>query len=80
MTHGPTNFSQFSVRVTFGLPELHYGNLEKTRILNSHIRQNSNIISLLFLQWSRDSSVRIVFDYGLNDRGSIPDRGRGFFF
>jgi hypothetical protein len=21
----------------------------------------------------------IVFDYGLDDRGSIPDRGRGFF-
>jgi hypothetical protein len=22
----------------------------------------------------------IVSDYGLDDRGSIPDRGRGFFF
>jgi hypothetical protein len=25
-------------------------------------------------------SVSTVTDYGLNDRGSIPDRGRGFFF
>jgi hypothetical protein len=29
---------------------------------------------------SRGSSVSIVTDYGLDDRGSIPDRGRGFFF
>jgi hypothetical protein len=27
---------------------------------------------------SRGSSVSIVSDYGLDDRGSIPDRGRGF--
>jgi hypothetical protein len=26
------------------------------------------------------SSVGIVSDYGLDDRGSIPDRGKGFFF
>jgi hypothetical protein len=26
------------------------------------------------------SSDSIVSDYGLNDWGSIPDRGRGFFF
>jgi hypothetical protein len=26
------------------------------------------------------SSGSIVSDYGLDDRGSIPDRGRGFFF
>jgi hypothetical protein len=25
-------------------------------------------------------SVTIVSDYGPDDRGSIPDRGRGFFF
>jgi hypothetical protein len=30
--------------------------------------------------WSRGSSCSIVSDYGLDDRGSIPDRGRGFFF
>jgi hypothetical protein len=29
---------------------------------------------------SRGSSVSIVTDYGLDDRGSIPDRGRGFLF
>jgi hypothetical protein len=27
----------------------------------------------------RDSSASIVTSYGLDDRGSIPDRGRGFF-
>jgi hypothetical protein len=26
------------------------------------------------------SSVSIVSDYGLDDRGSIPDSGREFFF
>jgi hypothetical protein len=29
---------------------------------------------------SRGSSGSTVCDYGLDDRGSIPDRGRGFFF
>jgi hypothetical protein len=29
---------------------------------------------------SRGSSVSIVTDYGLDNRGSIPDRDRGFFF
>jgi hypothetical protein len=29
---------------------------------------------------SRGSSGSIVSDYGLDDRGSIPDKGRGFFF
>jgi hypothetical protein len=27
---------------------------------------------------SRGSSGSVVSDYGLDDRGSIPDRGRGF--
>jgi hypothetical protein len=31
-------------------------------------------------KYSWGSSAGIVSDYGLNDRGSIPDRGRGFFF
>jgi hypothetical protein len=30
-----------------------------------------------FRSWG--SSVRIVSDYGLDDWGLIPDRGRGFF-
>jgi hypothetical protein len=30
--------------------------------------------------WNCGSSGIIVSDYGLDDRGSIPDRGRGFFF
>jgi hypothetical protein len=32
------------------------------------------------LAGSRGSSVSFVTDYGLHDRGSIPDRSRGFFF
>jgi hypothetical protein len=39
--------------------------------------QISHRISILF---GIGSSVSIVSDYGLGDRGSIPDRGRGFFF
>jgi hypothetical protein len=31
------------------------------------------------LHWSLGSSVSIVSDYRLDDRDSIPDRGRGFF-
>jgi hypothetical protein len=30
--------------------------------------------------WTRGSSGSTVSDYGLDDRGSIPDRDRGFFF
>jgi hypothetical protein len=29
---------------------------------------------------SQGSSVSTVSDYGLDDQGSIPDTGRGFFF
>jgi hypothetical protein len=39
-----------------------------------------NFVSIYHLLRSRGSSVSIVTDYGLNDRSSIPDRGRGFFF
>jgi hypothetical protein len=34
--------------------------------------------SYMFGSWG--SSESIVTDYGLDDRGPIPDRGRGFFF
>jgi hypothetical protein len=30
-------------------------------------------------QYIRGSSVNIVSGYGLDDRGSIPGRGKGFF-
>jgi hypothetical protein len=33
-----------------------------------------------FHNTSHGSSGSIVSDYGLDDRSSIPDRGRGFFF
>jgi hypothetical protein len=35
---------------------------------------------LLYTAGGQGSSVSIVSDYGLDDRGSIPNRGRGFFF
>jgi hypothetical protein len=31
------------------------------------------------IQWVFGDTVRIVSDYGLDGRGSIPDRRRGFF-
>jgi hypothetical protein len=43
-------------------------------------KDESQIFFLLQVQGSQGSSVSIVSDYGLDDRGSIPDRGRGFFF
>jgi hypothetical protein len=36
-------------------------------------------VIILFKEMSRGSSGSIVSDYVLDDRGSIPDRGRGFF-
>jgi hypothetical protein len=41
------------------------------------LEENSGIV--LSYRRSRGSSVNIVSDYGLDDRGSIPGRGRGFF-
>jgi hypothetical protein len=31
------------------------------------------------LSWSWSSSISIVFDYRLDDQGSISGRGKGFF-
>jgi hypothetical protein len=49
-----------------------------------HTRRRENLKSyfLIFCSTirSRGSSGSIVSDYGLDDRGSIPDRGRGHFF
>jgi hypothetical protein len=39
-----------------------------------------DLISATFQMRSRSSPGSIVSDYGLDDRGSIPDWGRGFFF
>jgi hypothetical protein len=40
----------------------------------------SEFITLIISAESRGSSGSIVSDYGLDDQGSIPGRGRGFFF
>jgi hypothetical protein len=45
-----------------------------------HIQEDSVYCSLLSYLMSRASSVSIVTDYGLDNRGLIPVRGRGFFF
>jgi hypothetical protein len=39
-----------------------------------------DIVENLLMNRSRGSSGSIVSDYGLDDRGSIPDRDREFFF
>jgi hypothetical protein len=45
----------------------------------SVIRDHS-FIKVKIVQRSRGSSDRIVSEHGLDDRGLIHDRGRGFFF
>jgi hypothetical protein len=47
---------------------------------HSSASRSENIAVLIVFIRSRGSSGSIVSDYGLDDRGSIPDRGRGFFF
>jgi hypothetical protein len=41
---------------------------------------NSELLLHQLIFRSRGSSGSIVSDYGLDDRGSIPGRGRGFLF
>jgi hypothetical protein len=36
-------------------------------------------LTVVRYNWSRGSSGSILSDYGLDDRGSIPGRGNGFF-
>jgi hypothetical protein len=44
------------------------------------VNTEDQIGMLTSIRWSRGSSVDIATDYGLGDRGSMPDRGTGFFF
>jgi hypothetical protein len=53
---------------------LKYKVIPQYMILLSH-RTNFTI----YICYKCGSSGSIVSDYGLDDRGSIPDRGRGFF-
>jgi hypothetical protein len=52
------------------------------KVLSQHFpwRDITKSLKLGSRRMSRGSSVSIVTDYELDDRGSIPDRGRGFFF
>jgi hypothetical protein len=52
------------------IPHIFYGVFNSDSIIFKH-----NI-----KEWSCGSSGSIMSDYGLDNRGSIPDRGRGFFF
>jgi hypothetical protein len=56
----------------------------KDKILFTHTYSLGDFYFFLFhfffKKRSRGSSVSAVTDYGLDDRGSIPDRDRGFFF
>jgi hypothetical protein len=49
-------------------------------VLNVGCFLDYNILIYFVNYRSRGSSVSIVTDYGLDDRGSIPDRSIGFFF
>jgi hypothetical protein len=50
--------------------------------LQLFIEETWSHISGPYIKWrrSRGSSVSIVSDYGLDDRSSIPERGKGIFF
>jgi hypothetical protein len=49
--------------------------------LETNLTYVHSIVKIRFIyRKSRGSSGRIVTEYGLGDWGSIPDRGRGFFF
>jgi hypothetical protein len=47
---------------------------------NTEFREKTEKDNMSLREKSRGSSGNIVSDYGLDDRGSIPERGRGFFF
>jgi hypothetical protein len=55
---------------------------EKSECMHRCTRWTFPILHFQFFLFSRSqgSSVSIVSDYGLKERSSIPDRGRGFFF
>jgi hypothetical protein len=49
-----------------------------TKVENSEIRA-TNFEHTTYVEGSRVISGSIVSDYGLDDRGSIPGRGKGYF-
>jgi hypothetical protein len=66
-------------RATFAL----YYPLAGRKVINEDNflkHERSSLSRLLLNEESRGSSGSIVSDYGLDDRGSIPSRGKGFFF
>jgi hypothetical protein len=55
-------------------------NLGNARLIRTGVRSASSFKMKRYTDMrSRGSSVSIVTDYGLNERDSISDRGRGFF-
>jgi hypothetical protein len=49
------------------------------KTINIFCEQNAELLIVKAGDRSRVSSGSIVSDYGLDDRGSIPSRGKGFF-
>jgi hypothetical protein len=51
--------------------------------MTDQIKQKTEATTLFsiitYTQYEFGSSVSVASDYGLDGRGSIPDRGRGFF-
>jgi hypothetical protein len=57
-----------------------YRIIRRKFLLDLHVNFRSDICCLYqAVIRSRVSSGSIVFDYELDDRGSIPGRGKGFF-
>jgi hypothetical protein len=80
-----TNPGQQSVRQEFFVPwntlQLQYfccGSNEVKKTVNS-VLKHQPLFSVLSVPREPGSSVGTVSGYGLDGRGSIPDRGRGFF-
>jgi hypothetical protein len=53
---------------------------KQSNIQQLHKFQDIQKLTSVTLNMSRDGSGSTVSDYGLDVQGSIPDRGRGFFF
>jgi hypothetical protein len=53
--------------------------LRHAHILDDEFWENAIFYCIHFKVGSRVNSGSIVSDYGLDDRGSIPGRGREFF-
>jgi hypothetical protein len=64
---------------SFSIAKLNYKrSATKIQHIQITISKTEWVYELRFFYVERGSSVSIVYDYGLDDRGSIPVGGRGF--